>query len=48
MYFTDSPLQRIQRDLETLKGHVVYDWDRVAQLAGRLELGSEPLPTDML
>jgi 3-hydroxy-9,10-secoandrosta-1,3,5(10)-triene-9,17-dione monooxygenase len=48
VYFTDSPLQRIQRDLETLKGHVVYDWDRVAQLAGRLELGSEPLPTDML
>lgn len=48
VYFSDSPLQRIQRDIETLKGHVVYDWDRVAVLAGKLELGAEPLLTDML
>ena len=48
VYFSDAPLQRIQRDLETLKGHVVYDWDRVAQLAGKLELGIEPGPADML
>lgn len=48
VYFLDSPLQRIQRDLETLKGHVVYDWDRAAQLAGKLELGLQPGPADML
>ena len=48
VYFTSHPLQRIQRDLETLKGHIVYDWDRVAQLAGKLELGADPLPTDLL
>lgn len=47
-YFLDSPLQRIQRDVETLKGHVVYDWDRAASLAGKLELGLEPGPADML
>ncbi|MGI9595241.1 MAG: acyl-CoA dehydrogenase family protein [Acidimicrobiales bacterium] len=48
VHFTDSPLGRIHRDLVTLKGHVVYDWDRAAQLAGKLEVGIEPLPTDML
>ncbi|MDG2113787.1 MAG: acyl-CoA dehydrogenase family protein [Actinomycetota bacterium] len=48
MYFLDSPMQRTQRDLETIKGHVVYDWDRAAQLAGKLELGFEPGPLDML
>ena len=46
--FLDSPMQRIQRDLETIKGHVVYDWDRAAELAGKLELGLEPGPLDML
>jgi 3-hydroxy-9,10-secoandrosta-1,3,5(10)-triene-9,17-dione monooxygenase len=48
VYLLDSPLQRIQRDIEILKGHVVYDWDRAAQLAGKLELGIEPGPADML
>jgi alkylation response protein AidB-like acyl-CoA dehydrogenase len=43
-----SPLQRINRDLLTLKGHVVFDWDRTAQLVGKLELGIEPGLTDML
>ena len=47
-YFTSEPFQRIERDLNMLKGHVVYDWDRVTQLAGRLELGFPPGPTDML
>jgi 3-hydroxy-9,10-secoandrosta-1,3,5(10)-triene-9,17-dione monooxygenase len=41
-------LQRLQRDVEVLKGHVVFDWDRTAELVGRLELGFEPRPTDML
>lgn len=48
VHFENSPLQRIQRDLITIKGHVVYDWDRAAQLAGKLELGIEPALTDML
>lgn len=48
VHFESSPLQRIYRDLLTLKGHVVYDWDRAAQLAGKLEAGLEPSPTDML
>lgn len=48
VHFESSPLQRSARDLLTLKGHVVYDWDRAAQLAGKLEAGIEPSPTDML
>jgi alkylation response protein AidB-like acyl-CoA dehydrogenase len=48
VYFDSSPLQRLQRDVEVLKGHVVFDWDRTAELVGRLELGFEPRPTDML
>ena len=48
IHFDGSPLGRIHRDLTTLKGHVVFDWDRAAQLAGKLELGLDPLPTDML
>ena len=41
-------LRAAQRDLVTIKGHVVYDWDRAAQLVGKLEIGEEPGPTDML
>ena len=48
VFFEDAPLGRIQRDLVTIKGHVVYDWDRAAQLVGKLEVGLEPGPTDML
>ncbi len=48
VHFMDSPIGRIHRDLVTLKGHVVYDWDRAAQLAGKIEAGIEPALTDML
>lgn len=48
VYASDHPLQRIQRDLETLKGHVIFDWDRTAELAGRLALGFDPRPADMV
>ncbi len=48
VYFTSSPLQRLQRDVEVLKGHVVFDWDRTAELAGRFALGFELGPTDMV
>ena len=48
VYATSSPLQRWQRDVEVLKGHVVFDWDRCAELAGRVALGIEPTPLDMI
>lgn len=48
VYFSDHPLQRLQRDVETLKGHVVFDWDRTAELAGRFSLGFKLRPTDMV
>jgi len=35
VYASSSPLQRWQRDVEVLKGHVVFDWDRTAELVGR-------------
>ncbi len=38
VYFSSSPLQRL-RDVEVLKGHVIFDWDRTAELAGRFALG---------
>ena len=48
VYFSSSPLQRLQRDVEVLKGHVIFDWDRTAELAGRSALGFELRPTDMV
>ena len=48
VYRSDSPLQRLQRDIEVLKGHVIFDWDRTTELAGRTALGIEPRPTDMI
>ncbi|MBK6437503.1 MAG: acyl-CoA dehydrogenase [Candidatus Microthrix sp.] len=48
VYFSDSPLQRLQRDVEVLKGHVIFDWDRTAELAGRFALGFPLRPTDMV
>lgn len=48
VYARSSPLQRIQRDVEVLKGHVVFDWDRSAELAGRIQLGMELGATDMV
>jgi 3-hydroxy-9,10-secoandrosta-1,3,5(10)-triene-9,17-dione monooxygenase len=48
VYFDHHPLQRIQRDVETLKGHVIFDWDRTAELAGRFRLGLGLRPTDLV
>jgi 3-hydroxy-9,10-secoandrosta-1,3,5(10)-triene-9,17-dione monooxygenase len=47
VYFSTEPLQRLQRDVEVLKGHVIFDWDRAAELAGRVALGEPLRPTDM-
>lgn len=48
IYADSSPLQRLQRDVEVLKGHVVFDWDRAAEIVGRVELGLELRPTDLI
>jgi len=48
VYFDSHPLQRLQRDVETLKGHVIFDWDRSAELAGRHALGFGLRPTDLV
>lgn len=46
VYRSDSPLQRLQRDVEVLKGHVIFDWDRTTELAGRVALGLPLRPLD--
>jgi len=48
VYQLSSPLQRLQRDVEVLKGHVIFDWDRTAELAGRVALGMDLRPLDMV
>lgn len=47
VYASSHPFQRLQRDVETLKGHVVFDWDRTTELAGRVMLGHPLGPTDL-
>jgi alkylation response protein AidB-like acyl-CoA dehydrogenase len=46
--FLTSPLQRHLRDLQMIRGHVVFDWDRAAQIGGKIALGIEPTPADLL
>jgi alkylation response protein AidB-like acyl-CoA dehydrogenase len=46
--YLSSPLQRQLRDVQMIRGHVIYDWDRAAQIAGKLALGLPPSPADML
>ena len=47
-YFLSAPLQRIQRDVEVLKSHAMFDWDRTAALQGRMRLGMKASPSDLL
>ncbi len=46
--FLHSPIQRALRDIQMIRGHVIYDWDRAAQLGGKIALGFEPGLEDML
>ena len=39
IYYERSPIQRFQRDVETLKGHVVFDTDRSCVSYGQAALG---------
>ncbi len=47
-HLLDQPLQRFQRDLNTGIGHAVFDEDRAAETHGRILVGLEPGPTDLL
>ena len=40
--FEDHPLQRFQRDINTLRGHIVFDLDNTMEMYGRVLLGFEP------
>lgn len=46
VYKSDAPLQKLQRDVEVLKGHVMFDWDRTTELVGRVTLGLPLGPMD--
>lgn len=46
VYKSDAPLQKLQRDVEVLKGHVMFDWDRTTELVGRATLGLPLGPMD--
>ncbi|MGV7122403.1 acyl-CoA dehydrogenase family protein [Sphingopyxis sp. 550A] len=43
-----SPLQRHLRDVQVIRGHVMFDWDRTCALAGKVELGLPTTPTDLI
>lgn len=43
-----APLQRQLRDLQVMRGHVMFDWDRTAVLAGKVALGFPTSPADLL
>ncbi|MGI8336063.1 acyl-CoA dehydrogenase family protein [Actinomadura scrupuli] len=46
--FMDSPFQRVQRDVATISGHVVFDLDATYALYGKVELGVELDPTTLV
>lgn len=46
--FLSFPLQRQLRDVQMIRGHAMYDWDRAAQVAGKIALGHPPMVSDML
>ena len=46
--FLTSPLQRQLRDVQMIRGHVIFDWDRATQIGGKIALGIDPSPADLL
>ena len=46
--FLSSPLQRARRDVSMIRGHVMFDWDLTAQIGGKVALGFEPSPANLL
>ena len=47
-HFLDNPLQRIERDVDMISGHVVFDYDTSRELAGALTLGMKVPRTAMV
>lgn len=43
-----SPLQRHLRDVQVIRGHVMYDWDRTCVLSGKVALGFPTTPADLI
>lgn len=44
----NAPLQRLQRDLQVMRGHVMFDWDRTCVLTGKVALGFPTTPADLI
>jgi alkylation response protein AidB-like acyl-CoA dehydrogenase len=47
-HFLEDPLQRIKRDVDTLSGHVIFDYDTSRELAGTLAIGGRIPPVSMV
>ena len=47
-HFTSAPFQRAQRDVNTLAGHVIFDYDVSAELAGAQAVGIELPPAALV
>jgi alkylation response protein AidB-like acyl-CoA dehydrogenase len=47
-HFLGDPLQRIKRDVDTLAGHVIFDYDTSRELAGTLAIGGRIPPLSMV
>ncbi|CAM4088146.1 Flavin-dependent monooxygenase, oxygenase subunit HsaA [Mycobacterium basiliense] len=47
-HFLRNPLQRAQRDVDVISGHVVFDYDTSRELAGALAIGLKIPPTAMV
>lgn len=41
-HFLDAPIQRFRRDVGTLSGHILFDYDRAGELQGQMMLGVKP------
>jgi 3-hydroxy-9,10-secoandrosta-1,3,5(10)-triene-9,17-dione monooxygenase len=48
IHFLSEPMQRIQRDINTLSGHAIFDMDRAAEASGRLAVGFPADPMRLL
>ena len=47
-HFLSSPLQRANRDVDVISGHVVFDYDVSRELAGALAIGLKVSPIAMV
>jgi alkylation response protein AidB-like acyl-CoA dehydrogenase len=47
-HFMTAPFQRAQRDVNTLAGHVIFDYDVSTEMVGALAVGLELPPTALV